>query len=139
MEQIKNELYKHGVVLENTDKYIFISGEDEEFEITINLYKKTIELYGDCVTLNSNVSKLLIKLFSSLDWGEKTTLSELKKDFKWQDITLETSDKLYSIYDDDFEINIKKDTNEIQIVAEEYIELSYIVSSSLVSFFKGVK
>lgn len=83
-----------------------------------------------------------------LDWdkfNKTTTIKELKKDFKWQEITLESNDKLYSIYncdeeDDEFEINIRKETNQIQIVTnQEYVELSCAVSELLVCFFKYLR
>lgn len=150
LTKIKNELYNYGILLERTGHFIFINNydsaddEEDEFEININLNTQTIELYADCVTLNLNVSKLLIELFSMLDWdkfNESITIDELKKDFKWQEITLESDEKLYSIYnddeDDEFAINIKKDTNKIQIITNrEYVELSCIVSELLVCFFK---
>lgn len=156
LTKIKNELYNYGILLERTGSFIFINNydsadnEEDEFEININLSKQTIELYADCVSLNPNVSKLLIELFSMLDWdkfNETTTINELKKDFKWQEITLESDGRLYSIYneeeDDEFVINIKKDTHQIQIVTnQEYVELSCIVSESVVHFFKllgGIK
>lgn len=151
LTKIRNELCNYGILLERTGPFIFINNydgadnEEDEFEININLGKQTIELYADCVTLNTNVSKLLIEVFSMLDWDKfnKTiTMDELKKDFEWQEIALESDEKLYSIYnedeeDDKFSINIKKDTNEIQIVTnQEYVELSCIVTESLVHFFK---
>lgn len=154
LTKIKNELYNYGILLERTGPFIFINNydsadnEEDEFEININLGKQTIELYANCVTLNPDVSKLLIELFSMLDWNKfnkTSTINELKKDFKWQEIALESNDKLYSIYncdeeDDDFEINIKKDTNKIQIATDqEYVELSCIVSKLLVCFFKYLR
>lgn len=151
LTKIKNELYNYGILLERTGHFIFINNydsadnEEDEFEININLNKQTIELYADCVSLNPNVSKLLIELFSMLDWdkfNKAITIDELKKDFEWQEIALESDEKLYSIYndveeDDEFVINIKKDTHQIQIVTnQEYVELSCIVSESVVHFFK---